>query len=47
MVAEGLGSARGVGINRRAAEQAAAHALLELLRARSSPSVSTEGEPEP
>jgi ribonuclease III len=47
VVADGLGSARGDGINRRAAEQAAAHNLLELLRASSSPSVSAEGEEEP
>jgi ribonuclease-3 len=32
VVAAGLGSARGEGINRRAAEQAAAHELLSILR---------------
>jgi dsRNA-specific ribonuclease len=47
VVAGELGSARGEGINRRAAEQAAAHNLLELLRACSSPSMSAEGEQEP
>ena len=47
VVAGELGSARGEGINRRAAEQAAAHNLLELLRACSSPPVSDEGGHEP
>jgi ribonuclease-3 len=42
VAADGLGSARGEGINRRAAEQAAAHNLLELLRARSSVHLSAD-----